>query len=133
LYDGHKAEKKTMKLKGRPLRGIFNRCMVCSEKELGISEEHEGIILIEKDAHSPDYQPGTPLQDVLGDAVLEIDIIPNIARCASIVGVAREYAALTNQPLREPDYTCRCPARPSPAKSRSAPKIRSSIPASSGC
>ena len=104
LYDGHKAELKKTKLKGRPLRGIFNRCMLCSEKELGISEEHEGIILITKDEWSPDYQAGTPLQDVLGDAVLEIDIIPNIARCASIVGVAREYAALTNQALCEPDY-----------------------------
>ena len=104
LYDGHKAELKKTKLKGRPLRGIFNRCMLCSEKELGISDEHEGIILITKDEWSPDYQAGTPLQDVLGDSVLEIDIIPNIARCASMVGVAREYAALTNQPLREPDY-----------------------------
>lgn len=104
LYDGHKAEKKKTKLKGRPLRGIHNRCMLCSEKELDISEEHEGIILITKDEWSPDYQAGTPLQDVLGDAVLEIDIIPNIARCASMVGVAREYAALTNQPLCEPDY-----------------------------
>ncbi|VAW37184.1 Phenylalanyl-tRNA synthetase beta chain [hydrothermal vent metagenome] len=105
LYDGHKVEKKKMKLKGRPLRGIHNRCMVCSEKELGISEEHEGIILMQKDDYSPDYQAGSPLQDVLGDAVLEIDIIPNIARCASIVGVAREYAALTNQPIRYPDYS----------------------------
>lgn len=104
LYDGHKAEPKKMKLKGRPLRGIHNRCMVCSEKELGISEEHEGIILMQKDEWSPDYQAGTPLQDVLGDAVLEIDIIPNIARCASIIGVAREYAALTNQPLQYPSF-----------------------------
>lgn len=105
LYDGHKEGRKKMKLKGRPLRGIYNRAMVCSEKELGISEEHEGIILMQKDDYSPDYQAGTPLQDVLGDAVLEIDIIPNIARCASMVGVAREYAALTNQPLRYPDYS----------------------------
>lgn len=104
LYDGHKDGRQKMKLKGRPLRGIHNRCMVCSEKELGISDEHEGIILITKDEWSPDYVAGTPLQDVLGDAVLEIDIIPNIARCASMLGVAREYAALTNQPLRLPDY-----------------------------
>ncbi|MCP4362566.1 MAG: phenylalanine--tRNA ligase subunit beta [Chloroflexi bacterium] len=105
LYDGHKEGQKKMKLKGRPLRGIHNKSMVCSEKELGISEEHEGIILIQKDEWSPDYQAGTPLQDVLGDAVLDIDIIPNIARCAAIIGVAREYAALTNQKLRYPDYT----------------------------
>lgn len=105
LYDGHKDGRVKTKLKGRPLRGIHNRCMVCSEKELGISDEHDGIILMLKDADSPDYQAGTPLQDLLGDAVFEIDIIPNIARCASILGVAREYAALTNQPLRQPDYT----------------------------
>ncbi len=104
LYDGHKEGRKKSKLKGRPLRGIYNDAMLCSEKELGISDEHEGIIIMAKDAWSPDYKPGTPLQDVLGDAVLEIDIIPNIARCASIVGVAREYAALTNQGLQLPDY-----------------------------
>ncbi len=104
LYDGHKEGQKKATLKGRPLRGIYNDAMLCSEKELGISEEHEGIILMRKDQWSPAYQVGTPLQDVLGDAVYEIDIIPNIARCASIVGVAREYAALTDQPLRPPDY-----------------------------
>ncbi|MCA9971582.1 MAG: phenylalanine--tRNA ligase subunit beta [Anaerolineales bacterium] len=104
LYDGHKAERKKMTLKGRELRGVYNRCMLCSEKELGISDEHEGIILMQRDAYSPAYTAGTPLQDVLGDAVFEIDIIPNIARCASMLGVAREYAALTNQPLRYPDF-----------------------------
>ncbi len=104
LYDGHKEGRKKSKLKGRALRGIYNDAMLCSEKELGISEEHEGIILMRKDAWSPDYKAGTPLQNVLGDVVLEIDIIPNIARCASIVGVAREYAALTDQELRDPDY-----------------------------
>ena len=104
LYDGHKEGRKKSKLKGRPLRGIYNDAMLCSEKELGISEEHEGIIVMRKDAWSPDYVAGTPVQDVLGDAVLEIDIIPNIARCASVLGVAREYAALTNQKLRYPDY-----------------------------
>ena len=105
LYDGHKDGRVKSKLKGRELRGIFNRAMLCSEKELGISEEHEGIILMQRDTNSPDYVAGTPLQDVLGDAVLEIDIIPNIARCASMIGVAREYAALTNQRIRYPDYT----------------------------
>lgn len=104
LYDGHKAEQKKAKLKGRELRGIYNRCMLCSEKELGISDEHDGVIIMVKDSDSPDYQPGVPLQDVLGDAVLEIDIIPNIARCASMVGVAREYAALTEQAVCYPDY-----------------------------
>ncbi len=100
LYDGHKEGQVKMKLKGRKLRGVYNRCMLCSEKELGISDEHDGILIMEGD-----YTVGTPIQDVLGDAVLNIDIIPNIARCASIVGVAREVAALTGQTLREPDYS----------------------------
>ncbi len=104
LYDGHKADRKKRKLKGRELRGIYNDAMLCSEKELGISEEHEGVIIMTRDEWSPDYVAGTPLQDILGDSVLEIDIIPNIARCASILGVAREYAALTDQELRPPNY-----------------------------
>ncbi len=99
LYDGHKEGQVKTKLKGRPLRGIHNRCMLCSEKELGISDEHEGIMILDGD-----QTPGTPIQDVLGDAVLSIDIIPNIARCASIVGVAREVAALTGQKVRYPSY-----------------------------
>lgn len=99
LYDGHKEGQKKMKLKGRKVRGIYNNSMLCSEKELGMSDEHEGILLL-----SGDYTPGTPIQDLFGDAVYHIDIIPNIARCASIVGVAREVAALTGQALRYPNY-----------------------------
>lgn len=97
VYDGHKEGQVRMKLKGRQLRGIYNRCMVCSEKELGLSEEHEGIMFIEGD-----QVPGASLQDVLGDVVFDISIIPNIARCASVFGVAREVAALTGQTLRYP-------------------------------
>ncbi len=99
LYDGHKEGQVKAKLKGRPLRGIYNRCMLCSEKELGLSDDHEGIMILDGE-----YQPGTPVQDVLGDAVLSIDMIPNIARCASIIGVAREVAALTGQKVRYPSY-----------------------------
>ncbi|MBN1430818.1 MAG: phenylalanine--tRNA ligase subunit beta, partial [Anaerolineae bacterium] len=97
VIDGHKDDGSRMILKARALRGIENKSMVCSEKELGISDEHEGIMLFETDA-----APGTPLQDVLGDAILEIGITPNMARCQSIVGVAREVAALTGQTVRYP-------------------------------
>ena len=100
LYDGHKEGQVKMRLKGRELRGVYNRCMLCSEKELGISEEHEGILIL-----PGPYLPGTSLQDVLGDAVLDIDIIPNIARCASMLGIAREVAALTGATVRYPDDT----------------------------
>ena len=99
LYDGHKEGLVKMTLKGRSLRGVYNRSMLCSEKELGLSGEHEGILLLEGD-----YTPGAPLVDVLGDVVFDIAIIPNIARCASILGVAREVAALTGQQVRYPNY-----------------------------
>jgi phenylalanyl-tRNA synthetase beta chain len=74
--------------------------MVCSERELGISDEHEGIILLE-----PEAPVGTPLADYLGDIVLEIDVLPNMARCLALVGVAREVAALTGQTVKLPPHT----------------------------
>lgn len=105
VYDGHKEGLVKMKLKGKALRGIYNKCMVCSEKELGLGEDHDGIMLFTPaDLGVASLQAGTPLQDIFGDAVLDVDIIPNIARCASVVGVAREVAALTGQPLRQPSY-----------------------------
>jgi phenylalanyl-tRNA synthetase beta chain len=100
LYDGHKPGKVLTTLKEATLRGIKNDAMVCSEKELGISEEHEGIILL------PDDAPvGAPLMDYLGDAVLEIAILPNTIRCASILGIAREVAAITGTRVRYPDMS----------------------------
>jgi phenylalanyl-tRNA synthetase beta chain len=100
LYDGHAEGKVITTLKGRPVRGVMSDAMLCSEKELGISEEHEGIIFLEDDA-----PVGTPLRDYLGDVVLEIDFTPNYARCLSIVGLAREIAALTGAALRLPEPT----------------------------
>jgi len=99
LYDGHKDDGSKMTLKGRAIRGIINRHMLCSEKELGISDEHEGILILD-----PEAPVGIPLVDYMGTAVLDIDLTPNIARCASIIGVAREVAALTGQAVRYPDY-----------------------------
>jgi phenylalanyl-tRNA synthetase beta chain len=100
VWDGHSDEPKRMILKERALRGIPNRCMVCSEKELGLSDEHEGILLLE----DPNMPPGTPLQDVLGDVVLEVEFTPNLARCFSILGVAREIAALLDKEVRLPSF-----------------------------
>lgn len=104
VIDGHGDGVQRMILKEKALRGIPNRCMVCSEMELGISSEHEGIMLLEYETYNR-FAPGTPFADVMGDAILEIDILPNIARTMSMLGVAREVAALLNLPLREPDYT----------------------------
>ena len=74
--------------------------MVCSEKELGIAEDHEGIILLDEAA-----PVGRPLADYMGDAVLDIGILPNMARNASVIGVARELAALTGRKLKKPALT----------------------------
>ncbi len=100
LYDGHAEGKVITTLKGRPVRGVMSDAMLCSEKELGISEEHEGIILLEDDA-----PVGVPLRDFMGEVVFEIEITPNYARALSIVGVAREVAALTGAPLTLPSPT----------------------------
>lgn len=99
LYDGHQPGQVLTTLKRAKIRGVESYSMICSEKELGISEEHEGVILLD-----PAAPVGMPLMDYMGDAVLTIAITPNIARTASMLGVAREIAALTGQPLRQPDY-----------------------------
>jgi phenylalanyl-tRNA synthetase beta chain len=96
IYDGHADGLILTTLKRAKIRGVESYSMVCSEKELGISEEHEGIILLDDDA-----PVGMPLADYIGDAVLDISILPNMARNANVIGVARELAALTGRPLKK--------------------------------
>ncbi len=97
LYDGHSAEPKIATLKAGKIRGILSQGMVCSEKELGLSDEHEGILIL------PDDAPvGMPLVDYLGDTILEFDIKGAFGHLQSVVGIAREVAALTGQMLRNP-------------------------------
>jgi phenylalanyl-tRNA synthetase beta chain len=97
LYDGHKEGFVKTRLKRTVIRGVSSRAMICSEKELGISEEHEGIMVLPNDA-----PVGVPLTDYLGETVLDLDLTPNLARCFSMIGVAREVAALTGARLRYP-------------------------------
>lgn len=89
---------KPRRLKKSRIRGVVSGGMVCSEAELGLSGEHAGILVLE-DAPAA----GTPLADVLGDRVLVFDLTPNRADALSIVGVAREVAALTGARLRLPE------------------------------
>lgn len=96
LYDGHADGQTLMTLKRTKIRGVDSYSMACSEKELGISDDHEGIIFLDDDA-----QAGMPLADYMGDVVFDISILPNMARCASILGIAREAAALLRQPLKK--------------------------------
>jgi phenylalanyl-tRNA synthetase beta chain len=107
IYDGHAEGLVLTTLKPATIRGIESYSMVCSEKELGISDEHEGIMFLADDA-----VPGTPLVDLLGDAIFEVNLLPSYARCASMLGMARELAAMTGKPLRLPA----APAVPAPGK-----------------
>lgn len=92
LIDAHSGQVAT--LKSAKIRGVLSSGMVCSEKELGISERHEGILVL------PDDAPvGMPLADYLSDAILDLDITPNRPDCLSVIGIAREVAALTGQTL----------------------------------
>ena len=97
LYDGHATPKKLAELKPGKIRGEPSDAMVCSSFELGIDDEHEGIILLEDDA-----PVGVPLVEFMGDVVLELEVTPNLARALSLIGVAREVAALTGQTLKLP-------------------------------
>ena len=100
LWDAYADTPQITTLKGRKVRGIHSDGMVCSERELGLSDEHEGVLLLGEDA-----PVGTPLADYLGDEVLELEILPNMARCLSVLGVAREVAALTGGRTRIPQPT----------------------------
>lgn len=99
LIDGHSEGRVLKELKPSKIRGVPSDAMVCSMFELGISEEHEGIILLENDA-----PVGMPLVDFMGDIVLEADVLPNMARCLSMLGVAREVAAIVGQQVKYPPH-----------------------------
>ena len=90
LIDGHSDTFQYKTLKPGMIRGIRSEGMVCSEKELGISDEHEGILVLPEDA-----PVGAPLKEYLGDQVIEFEITPNLVHAFSVLGIAREAAALT--------------------------------------
>ncbi len=88
----------TAVLKPSKIRGVKSEGMVCSQSELGISDEHEGIMILPGDA-----PVGAPLKDYLGDTVLDLELTPNLSYCLSLMGVAREVHALGAGRLRERD------------------------------
>jgi phenylalanyl-tRNA synthetase beta chain len=82
------------------IRGVESQGMLCSERELGLGAEHEaGVLLVGADAPL-----GADLVAHLGldDRVLEVEVTPNRPDCLSVVGIARELAALTGAPFRAP-------------------------------
>ena len=89
-----------MKIKKAKLRGVKSFGMICSERELGFSDDHEGIWVLDDSA-----KPGDKLVDVLGleRVVFDFDITPNRADCLSILGFARETALAFDLPLTMPE------------------------------
>ena len=87
-------------LRAARIRGVESAGMVCSVLELGLGDDHEGILVLEQDAPT-----GTPLVDYLGDAVLDVEVTPNRPDCLSMLGVAHEVAAITGGRVTEPDLT----------------------------
>ncbi|HVR88530.1 MAG TPA: phenylalanine--tRNA ligase subunit beta [Candidatus Limnocylindria bacterium] len=95
LRDGHGDGWIT--LEPKKMRGVLSEGMVCSQKELELGADHEGILVLDRS-----LPVGVPLADVLGDPVIVIELQPNRPDCMGIVGIAREAAALRRVELREP-------------------------------
>jgi phenylalanyl-tRNA synthetase beta chain len=117
------AEGKPVRVDLVRMRGVESAGMLCSARELGLSDDHSGLLELAGD---------TPIgQDVrqvlaLDDSVLTIKLTPNRADCLSVLGVAREVAALTRVPLKPP------PIAPVPAASDLKHPVRISAPRGCG-
>jgi len=96
LRDGHSGEWAV--LKASKIRGVESAGMVLSEKELGISDSHEGILELPGDAPI-----GQPLQEYYGDTIFELEVTPNRPDHMSMLGVAWEVAAQTHVKVTEPE------------------------------
>jgi phenylalanyl-tRNA synthetase beta chain len=87
------------KIKASKVRGVKSFGMLCSERELGLSDSHTGIMEL-----AADTEHGLPLLEALGldDLLVEVDLTPNRPDCASVIGIAREVSGVTRNPLTLP-------------------------------
>jgi phenylalanyl-tRNA synthetase beta chain len=95
LADGTVIEK-------RAIRGVESAGMLCSEKELGLSDEHSGIFIL------PDtVKVGDALEDApwVTDVVFDVNVPPNRGDCLSVFGIAREIGSILNQKAKLPFFT----------------------------
>jgi phenylalanyl-tRNA synthetase beta chain len=99
---GHGSDALPPPLEAAEIRGVRSEGMLCSERELGFSDEHAGILALENDAPI-----GADLAAYLGleDTVLDIAITANRGDCLSVLGLAREIAALFGAHLKLPKLT----------------------------
>ena len=88
-----------LKIKKAKLRGQPSHGMICSERELGLGEGHDGIMVLDSS-----LAPGTPLTRALDleRVVLDVSVTPNRADCLSVLGLAREVAVVFGLPLNPP-------------------------------
>jgi phenylalanyl-tRNA synthetase beta chain len=92
---------KLVRLKSAKIRGVVSEGMLLSERELGISDDYDGILILPEDAPL-----GAPLASLLGDVIFDLAVTPNRPDCLSVLGIAREVAALTGEKVKlaEADY-----------------------------
>lgn len=93
-----------LKLKSAKIRGVVSEGMLCAEDELKLSEDHTGLMILDGK-----WAPGTPLSEVLGppETVLDLEVTPNRPDCLSVLGMAREVAAMYGASVRWPEVQLR--------------------------
>ncbi|MEM6910576.1 MAG: phenylalanine--tRNA ligase subunit beta [Verrucomicrobiota bacterium] len=97
------------KIKESKLRGVSSHGMLCSGKELGVGDDHAGLLLLD-----PALPLGKPFQEIVPpDTILELEITPNRPDLLSHLGLARELAALTGRELKSPPALSAIPAQTS--------------------
>jgi len=87
-------------IRAAKMRGEESQGMLCSARELGLSDDHAGLLALDASA-----KPGRDVRDLLelDDRIFNLKLTPNRADCLSLLGVAREVAALTGAPMRSPE------------------------------
>ncbi|MDR2503184.1 MAG: phenylalanine--tRNA ligase subunit beta [Deltaproteobacteria bacterium] len=97
-----------LRIKKAKIRGELSQGMICSERELGLSDEHDGILVLEDDilqsGGAVSFKPGMKATEALrlDTEVLDISVTPNRPDCLSVLGLAREIALAFGLPLRLP-------------------------------
>ncbi|HXZ54360.1 MAG TPA: phenylalanine--tRNA ligase subunit beta [Burkholderiales bacterium] len=112
-----------LEIRATTMRGVESRGMLCSAREIGLSDDHSGLLVLPADA-----PPGHDVREVLAldDRIFTLKLTPNRADCLSVLGVAREVSALTRTKVHAPEI------RPVPARSEASFPVRISDPRGCG-
>jgi phenylalanyl-tRNA synthetase beta chain len=112
-----------LEIKATSMRGVESRGMLCSSRELGLSDDHSGLLAL-----PPDSPLGRDVREVLAldDRIFTLKLTPNRADCLSVLGVAREVAALTGAKLKALEI------KPVPAKTDAKFPVKISDPRGCG-